>query len=161
MSLCPYTYLRVSLSGFLTASGQGSLTTIGELLNISALDPLLPTFLIATLCLCALSVITYYSLVIVWEVFWASRRSPSLLDPSAEVVLTVATLVLEMEMEVFKLREQVMQMRCSLILPSLDCIPDFKLLCILHVNAMLQAPAWITQCWKTPKSNPPLLHSPQ
>ena len=54
----------------------------------------------------------------------------------------VATLVLEMEMEVFKLREQVMQMRCSLILPSLDCIPDFKLLCILHVNAMLQAPAW-------------------
>ena len=62
--------------------------TTGEFLNISALDPLLPTFLIATLCLCALSVITYYSLAIAWEVFWASRRSPSPLDPSAEVVLT-------------------------------------------------------------------------
>ena len=60
----------------------------GEFLNISALDPLLPTFLIATLCLCAFSVITYYSLAIAWEVFWASRRSPSPLDPSAEVVLT-------------------------------------------------------------------------
>ena len=35
---------------------------IGELLNISTLDPLLPTLLIATLCLCILSVITYYSL---------------------------------------------------------------------------------------------------
>ena len=42
----------------------------------------------ATLCLCTLSVITYYSLAIAWEVFWASRRSPSLLDPSAGVVLT-------------------------------------------------------------------------
>ena len=88
MSLCPYAYLRVSLSSFLTASDQGSLMTIGELFNISALDPLLPTFLIATLCLCALSVITYYSLALAWEVFWASRRSPSPLDPSAEVVLT-------------------------------------------------------------------------
>ena len=63
--------------------------TTGEFLNVSALDPLLPTFLIATLCLCALPVITYYSLAIAWEVFWASRRSPSPLDPSAEVVLTV------------------------------------------------------------------------
>ena len=63
--------------------------TIGEFLNISTLDPLLSTFLIATLCLCVLSVITYYSLVVAWEVFWASRQSPSLLDPSAEVVLTV------------------------------------------------------------------------
>ena len=62
--------------------------TIGELFNVSALDPLLPTFLIATLCLCALSVTTYYSLALAWEVFWASRRSPSPLDPSAEVVLT-------------------------------------------------------------------------
>ena len=88
MSLCPYAYLRVSLSGSLTASEQGSLMTTGEFLNVSALDPLLPTFLIATLCLCALSVITYYSLAIAWEVFWASRRSPSPLDPSAEVVLT-------------------------------------------------------------------------
>ena len=88
MSLCPYAYLRVSLSGSSTASEQGSLTTIGEFLNVSTLDPLLPTFLIATLCLCVLSVITYYSLVVAWEVFWASRRSPSLLDPSAEVVLT-------------------------------------------------------------------------
>ena len=90
MSLCPYAYLRVSLSGFLTASDKGSLTTIGELFNISALDPLLPTLLIATLCLCALLTILYYSLVIAWEVFWASRRSPSPLDPSAEVVLTAA-----------------------------------------------------------------------
>ena len=72
MSLCPYAYLRVSLSGLLTVSDQGSLTMTGELFNISALDPLLPTFLIATLCLCALSVITYYSLVLAWEVFWAS-----------------------------------------------------------------------------------------
>ena len=63
--------------------------TTGELFNISTLDPLLPTFLIATLCLCALSVITYHSLALAWEVFWASRRSPSLLDPSAEVVLTL------------------------------------------------------------------------
>ena len=92
MSLCPYAYLELSLSGSLTASDQGYLTTTGEFLNISALDPLLPTFLIATLCLCALSVITYYSLAIAWEVFWASRRSPSPLDPSAEVVLTSTTL---------------------------------------------------------------------
>ena len=88
MSLCPYAYLRVSLSGLLTASDQGSLTTPGELSNISALDPLLPTLLIATLCLCALLTIFYYSLVVAWEVLWASRRSPSPLDPSAEVVLT-------------------------------------------------------------------------
>ena len=85
MSLC---LLRVSLSGFLTASDKGSLTTFGELFNISALDPLLPTLLIATLCLCVLLTIFYYSLVAAWEVFWASRRSPSPLDPSAEVVLT-------------------------------------------------------------------------
>ena len=89
MSSCPYAYLRVSLSSLLTASDQGSLTTFGELFNISALDPLLPTLLIATLCLCALLTILYYSLVVAWEVFWASRRSPSPLDPSAEVVLTV------------------------------------------------------------------------
>ena len=88
MSLCPYAYLRVSLSGLLTASDQGSLTTPGELFNISALDPLLPTLLIATLCLCALLTIFYYSLVVAWEVFWASRRSPLPLDSSAEVVLT-------------------------------------------------------------------------
>ena len=61
----------------------------GELLNVSALDPLLPTFLITTLCLYFLSVITYHSLALAWEVFWASRRSPSLLDPSTEVVLTM------------------------------------------------------------------------
>ena len=64
MLLCLYAYVRVSLSGSLTASDQGSLMTTGELLNISALDPLLPTFLIATLCLCALLVITYYSLAL-------------------------------------------------------------------------------------------------
>ena len=64
--------LELSLSSSLTAPNQGSLTTIGELFNISTLDPLLPTFLIATLCLCALSVITYYSLTLAWEVFWES-----------------------------------------------------------------------------------------
>ena len=90
----PYAYLELSLSSSLTASEQGSLTMTGELLNISALDPLLPTFLIATLCFCVFSVITYYSPVIAWEVFWVSRRSPSPLDPSAEVILTVALYVL-------------------------------------------------------------------
>ena len=93
MSLCPYAYLELSLSGLLTAPDQGSLTTPGELFNISALDPLLPTLLIATLCLCALLTVLYYSLVVAWEVFWASRRSPSPLDPSAEVVLTVGSAV--------------------------------------------------------------------
>ena len=46
--------------------------------------------MIATLCLCVLLTILYYSLVIAWEVFWASRRSPSPLDSPAEVVLTGA-----------------------------------------------------------------------
>ena len=64
--------------------------TIGKLLNISTLDPLLPTFLIATLCLCILSVITYYSLAIAWEIFWAALQSPLPLDPSTEVVLTLS-----------------------------------------------------------------------
>ena len=64
--------LELSLSSFLTVPDQESLTTTGELLNVSALDPLLPTFLITTLCLCVLSVITYYSLVLAWEVVWAS-----------------------------------------------------------------------------------------
>ena len=73
MLLCPYAYLRVSLSSSLTASDQGSLTTIGELFNISTLDPLLPTLLITTLCLCALLTILYYSLAIAWEVFRATR----------------------------------------------------------------------------------------
>ena len=82
--------LELSLSSSLTASDQGSLTTTGELLNISALDPLLSTFLIATLCLYALLVITYHSLVLAWEVFWASQQSPLPLDPSTEVVLTAA-----------------------------------------------------------------------
>ena len=85
----PYAYLELSLSGLLTAPDQGSLTTPGELFNVSALDPLLPTLLIATLCLCVLLTIFYYSLVVAWEVLWASRRSPSPLDPSAEVVLTI------------------------------------------------------------------------
>ena len=65
--------LELSLSGSITVSEQGSLMTIGEFLNISTLDPLLLTFLIATLCFCVLSVITYYSLVVAWEIFWASR----------------------------------------------------------------------------------------
>ena len=86
----PYAYLELSLSGLSTVSDQGSLTTFGELLNISALDPLLPTLLIATLCLCTLLTILYYSLAVAWEAFWASRRSPSPLDPPAEVVLTVS-----------------------------------------------------------------------
>ena len=85
----PYAYLELSLSSFLTASESGSLMTTGEFFDVSALDPLLSTFLIATLCLCVLSVITYYSLAVTWEVFWASQRSPLPLDPSAEVVLTV------------------------------------------------------------------------
>ena len=92
VSLClyvPMLILELSLSGSLTASEQGSLMTTGELLNISTLDPLLPTFLITTLCFCVLLVITYYSLVISWEVFWASWRSPLLLDSSIEVVLTL------------------------------------------------------------------------
>ena len=52
----------------------------------------LPTLLIATLCLCVLLTILYYSLVVAWEVFWASQQSSLLLDPSAEVVLTSASL---------------------------------------------------------------------
>ena len=81
--------IELSLSGFFTAPDQETLLTPGKLLNISALDPLLPTLLITTLCLCVLSVLTYHSLALAWEVFWASRWSPSPLDPSAEVVLTV------------------------------------------------------------------------
>ena len=61
----------------------------GELLNVSTLDPLLPTFLIATLCLCILSIITYHSLALTWEVFLAFWWSPLLLDSSTEVVLTL------------------------------------------------------------------------
>ena len=127
MSLC---LLRVSLSGSLTASGQGSPTTIGEFLNISVLDPLLPTFLIATLCLCALSVITYYSLALAWEVFWASRRSPSPLDPSAEVVLTVARLDLSGGHEVLEVlvvgdddRRYATKVR-EVLLPFLQCFDN-------------------------------------
>ena len=83
--------LELSLSGFLTAPDpdQKTLLMLGELLDISTLDSLLPTLLIATLCLCVLSVLTYHSLVLAWEIFWASRQSSSLLDPSTEVVLTV------------------------------------------------------------------------
>ena len=83
--------LELSLSGSLTASELGSLMTIGEFFNVSALDPLLPTFLITTLCLCVLSVIAYYSLAVTWEVFWAPQQSPSPLDPSGEVVLTLSS----------------------------------------------------------------------
>ena len=39
MSLCPMPNLELFLSGSLTASDQGSPMTIGELLNISTLDP--------------------------------------------------------------------------------------------------------------------------
>ena len=65
--------LELSLSGSLMVSDQGSLTNIGELFNISTLDPLIPTLLIATLCLCTLLTILYYSLTVAWEVFWASQ----------------------------------------------------------------------------------------
>ena len=65
--------LELSLSGFLTAPDEGTLLTFGELFNISALNPLLPTLLITTLCLCILLTLTYYSLILAWEVFWASR----------------------------------------------------------------------------------------
>ena len=80
--------LELSLSSSLTASDSDTQPTLGELFNISTLDPLLPTLLITTLCLCILLVITYHSFVLVREVFWASQQSPSPLDPSAEVVLT-------------------------------------------------------------------------
>ena len=79
--------LELSLSGFLTVSDQGTLSMFGELLNISTLDPLFSTLLIAALCLCILLVLTYHSLALTWEVFWASRQSSLLLDSSAEVVL--------------------------------------------------------------------------
>ena len=94
--------LELSLSSSLTAPDQGSLTTIGELFNISTLDPLLPTLLIATLCLCVLLVILYYSLAIAWEVFWASRRSPSLLDLSTEVVLTAGVVLVGYSTSILK-----------------------------------------------------------
>ena len=76
VSLCSYVpmlILELSLSSSLTASDQGSLTTIGELFNISTLDPLLPTLLITTLCLYILLTILYYSLTIAWGVFWATQ----------------------------------------------------------------------------------------
>ena len=79
--------LEFSLSSSLTASDPGTLPTLGELFNISILDPLLLTLLIATLCPCVLFVLAYHSLLLAWELFWASRRSPSPLDSSAEVVL--------------------------------------------------------------------------
>ena len=60
---------------------------------------ILPTLLITTLCLCILSVLTYHSLALAWEVFWASKWSPLLLDPSAEVVLTITTNGERMKME--------------------------------------------------------------
>ena len=88
MSLCPMLTLELSLSGFLTASDQGTLSMFRELFNISTLDPLFPTLLIAALSLCVLLVLAYHSLALAWELFWASQQSPSLLDPSAEVVLT-------------------------------------------------------------------------
>ena len=91
MSLCPYVpmpNLEFSLSGSLTVSDPGTLLMLGELFNISALDPPFSTLLIAILCLCILSVLTYHSLTLAWELFWASRQSPSPLDSSAEVVLT-------------------------------------------------------------------------
>ena len=80
--------LEFSLSSFLTAPDQGTLSMFGELFNISALDPQFPTLLIAALSLCVLLVLAYYSLSLTWELFWASRQSPLLLDPSTEVVLT-------------------------------------------------------------------------
>ena len=88
MSLFPYAYLRVIPQRFLNSIWTRVSDDYWEFLNISTLDPLLPTFLIATLCFCILSVITYYSLVVAWEVFWASWWSPSPLNPSAEVFLT-------------------------------------------------------------------------
>ena len=52
--------LELSLSGSSTVSDPGTQLTLGELFNISTLDPLLPTLLIATLCLCILLVLTCY-----------------------------------------------------------------------------------------------------
>ena len=84
----PMSNLEFSLSSSLTASEQGTLSTLEELFNISALDPLLPTPLLAALSLCVLSVLAYYSLALTWELFWASRQSPLPLDLPTEVVLT-------------------------------------------------------------------------
>ena len=61
--------LELSLSGSLTASDQGTLSTLGELFSTSALDPLFPTLFIAALSLCILLVFTYYSLALTWELF--------------------------------------------------------------------------------------------
>ena len=88
MSPCPISNLELSLSSSLTVSDPGTLSMFGELFNIFALDPLLPTLLIIALCLHILSVLTYHSLVLGWELFWTSIQSPSPLDPSTEVVLT-------------------------------------------------------------------------
>ena len=72
MSLCPMLILELSLSGFLIASDQGTLSMFGELFNISTLDPLFPTLLIAALSLCILLVLAYHSHAPAWELLWAS-----------------------------------------------------------------------------------------
>ena len=82
--------LEFSLSSSLTESDPGTLLIFGELFNVSILDPLLPTLLLTALSLCVLSALTYHSLALTWELFWASRQSSSSLDPSAEVVLTMS-----------------------------------------------------------------------
>ena len=56
--------------------------------NISTLDLLFSTLLFAALSLCVLLILTYHSLSLTWELFQASRWSPSLLDLPAEVFLT-------------------------------------------------------------------------
>ena len=86
MSLC---LLRVIPQRFLNSVWQRVSDNYWRVIQHLRPGPLLPTLLIATLCLCALLTILYYSLVVAWEVFWASWQSPLLLDPSAEVVLTV------------------------------------------------------------------------
>ena len=160
MSLCPYAYLRVSLSGLLTASDQGSLTTFGELLNISTLDPLLPTLLIATLCLCALLTILYYSLVVAWEVFWASRRSPSPLDPSAEVVLTLSSFYLSLRFP-FTVRKLEHQPYFSLIFLPMNTPFSLSFATSPSVHSLIDhaLPSSLCSLWPVPQRRP--THRPQ
>ena len=68
MSLFPYANLKLSLSSFSTAFDQGTQLTLGELFNISVLDPLLPTFLLAALSLSVLLFLTYHSLSLTCEI---------------------------------------------------------------------------------------------
>ena len=62
MSLCTHAYLRVFPQWFLNGVWKRDSLPSEELFNIFTLDPLLPTFLLATLSLCILLVLAYLSL---------------------------------------------------------------------------------------------------